>query len=81
MAGSVGFWACALFVTSAENKEIRRMRDALRLIIVESGRVDIANWPTQQQRCMSIAIHALGLDINGEPKGKRSNVRRIRNNI
>ena len=69
--GPIGFWLFALFVINGENKEIRRLRDALKQIIVESGKVDISNWPTRQQICMSIANHALNLDINGKPKGKR----------
>ena len=41
-------------------KEIEDLRKALEEIIVESGKVDIANWPTQQQICQSIACNALG---------------------
>ncbi len=49
--------------------EIKRLRDDMAEIVVESGKVDIDNWPAQQQICQSIANKSLGRDINGkEPK-------------
>ncbi len=41
-------------------KEIERKNQALQEIITESGKVDINNWPAQQQICQAIAQEALG---------------------
>ena len=40
----------------AENE---RFEEALEKIITESGKVDITNWPAQQQICQAIARKAL----------------------
>lgn len=40
----------------AENK---KLRETLELIIIESGKVDKNNWPTQQQICQAMAWQAL----------------------
>ncbi len=40
-------------------KEIERKNQALQEIVTESGKVDINNWPAQQQICQSIARKAL----------------------
>lgn len=40
-------------------EEIERLKKALQKIIDESGKVDIANWPAQQQICQAIARKAL----------------------
>ena len=48
--------------------EIERLRADMEEIIVESGKVDISNWPTPQQICQSIANKSLGRDVNGLPK-------------
>ncbi len=48
--------------------EIERLRADMEEIIVESGKVDISNWPAQQQICQSIANKSLGRDVNGLPK-------------
>ena len=39
--------------------ELKAKDTALTKIIVESGKVDISNWPQQQQICQSIAEQAL----------------------
>ena len=57
--GSLTYLTFGVITFHAENKQIRRLRKALQEIIVESGRVDIENWPAQQQRCQAIAFRAL----------------------
>ena len=74
----VGWGLCALFVISAENKEIRRLRDAIEgALRIKDLWYSPSNDP--QYKAESIAIsnmlqsfkQALNLDINGEPKGER----------
>ena len=43
----------------AHQTENKRLREALEETHEESGKVDIANWPAQQQICQSIAGVAL----------------------
>ena len=62
----VGFMAFACLSIYRENREIRRLRAALDEIIVESGKVDIVNWPMTQQICQSIAFYALHRKVKGE---------------
>lgn len=45
--------------SSACLDEIERRGNALRKIITESGKVDIDNWPAQQQICQAIARKVL----------------------
>lgn len=63
LGGCAGFTCFALFKVYQENKEIRRLRDALEEIIVECGKVDISNWPAQQQRSQAIAFRALHHEV------------------
>ena len=53
-------------LSQEERREFERLKwknaeyaMALNKIILESGKVDIANWPAQQQICQSIAREAL----------------------
>ena len=46
--------------------EIKKLQKALEKIAEEAGKVDISNWPAQQQICQSIANKSLGRDINGK---------------
>lgn len=46
--------------TDALIAEVGRLKEALEEIAVEAGKVDISNWPAQQQICQSIAWDALG---------------------
>ncbi len=51
--------------------EIKRLRADMAEIVIESGKVDIDNWPAQQHICQSIANKSLGRDINGkEPENE-----------
>ena len=45
-------------------EEIERKNQALQEIVTESGKVDINNWPAQQQICQSIAREALEAENN-----------------
>ena len=52
--------------------EKRKYENALKEIITESGKVDITNWPAQQQICQAIAQQALKGNDNGQINPKTS---------
>ena len=49
-------------------KQIEELETALGEIVTESGKVDITNWPAQQQVCQAIAQKALEYSEKSKPR-------------